>query len=627
MNPIQCLAAVATISAPAPESAPDPEQSIVVTASRLPTEAQDSVMPVTTVANVVVRPGPHLPIAADALRALPGLSVARSGPHGSQTQIRIRGAEANHTLLFVDGIRFNDPAAGNEARFELLTTDGLSRIDVVRGPQSALWGSEAIGGVIAAYSPDARGSPALEALAEYGSQRSSRLSATASTTTGDVELSATATRLESGGFDSFDGTGDRDGFTNRHARLKLIFDPGDFELGAVGHWVEGRSEFDGLDPATFRRADTEDSTRNRIGAVRSWARGESGDWSGQVEASFLASENRNLLAGSPLNRTSGQRLTIGGQISKERGDHRATVAAEHQAEDFRARDQVFFGATDQDRSRRLDAAVAEWEADWQPWLTTNIALRHDRFSAFRDATTARAAVTVKPARRISLTGTYGEGIAQPGFYDLFGFFPGSFIGNPALRPERSVEWQVGIRRTGRLRLGLSAFTARLRDEIVDVFDPASFRSTTANASGSSRRRGIEVEAELRLPPSGSIGFYYSFLDAEERQVADGLPVREVRRPRHSASLFGYRTFGPVQASARLAYVGSRRDTDFDSFPTQPVILGNYLLASASLDWRISDTLEAYVRTENALDARYQDVFAYRTAGRTVHAGVRLRLGD
>ena len=231
-----------------------------------------------------------------------------------------------------------------------------------------------------------------------------------------------------------------------------------------------------------------------------------------------------------------------------------TIAAEHQEETFRARDQAFFGATDQDRSRDLDAGVVEWLADWRPWLNTEIVVRHDRFSAFRDATTLRAGATVKPLRTISLIGSYGEGIAQPSFYDLYGFFPGSFVGNPALKPERSEEWQAGIRWTGRrLTLGLSAFTARLRDEIVDVFDPATFRSTTANATGTSRRRGIEAEAELRLPQSGRIGLYYTFLDAEERQVAGGLAVREVRRPRHSAALAGYRWFGPDQLSARIAY--------------------------------------------------------------------------
>lgn len=628
MNSFLFLAAAAAAPAPASDPAEDPDRNIVVTASREPAEAQHSVMPVTTVRQEVVRPGPYLPIAADALRAFPGLSVATSGPHGSQTQVRVRGAEANHTLLYVDGIRFNDPAAGNEARFELLTTDALSRIDIIRGPQSALWGSEAIGGVIAAYTLEAEADPWLQAIAEAGSHGSSRLSAAASTTSGDVALSATASRIESEGFDAFDGLGDRDGFTNESASLKAIVRPRDgFEFGAVGHWIEGVSEYDGLDPITFRRADTEDSTRNRLGAVRGWAQAERGTWSARLETSFLASANRNLLAGSPLNRTSGRRLTIGGQLTRESGDHRATIAAEHQAEDFRAEDQIYFGATDQDRSRDLDAGLIEWEAEWRPWLTTSLVLRHDRFSAFRDASTVRAGATVRPGRGISLTGSYGEGIAQPSFYDLFGFFPGSFVGNPALRPERSTEWQAGIRRTGRLTLGVSAFTARLHDEIVDVFDAATFRSTTANATGASRRRGIEVDAELRLPGPGRISVYYTLLDADERQVAGGLAVREVRRPRHSAALAGFGSFGPVQASARLAYIGSRRDADFDSVPPRSVRLDDYLLASASLDWRISSVLEAYVRAENAFDARYQDVFGYRTAGRTVHAGLRIRLGD
>jgi vitamin B12 transporter len=625
-------AAAAAAPAPPPAESDDSERDIVVTASREPIEAQESVMPIASVKSEEIRPGPYVPIAADALRSLGGLSVSVSGPRGSQTQVRIRGAEANHTLLFVDGIRFNDPAAGNEPRFELLTADGLARIDVIRGPQSALWGSEAIGGVIAAYTVSARSRPSLQALAEYGSLDSSRFSVTASAEPGKLSLVAIATRLESDGFDSFDGTGDRDGFGNRSLSLKAIYRPmadlNALQLGAVGHWIEGESEYDGLDPFTFRRADTEDSTRNRIGAVRAWAEAEEGGWIGKIEGSYLASSNRNLLAGAPLNRTAGERLTIFGQLSKQLGGHRVTVVAEHQSEDFRARDQIFFGATDQDRSRELAAGVVEWEAEWAPWLITDLALRHDRFSAFRDSTTFRAGATAKPIERLSIIGGYGEGIAQPSFYDLFGFFPGSFVGNPALKAERSREWQLGVRWNGRrLKLGLNGFTARLNDEIVDVFDLATFRSTTANATGTSRRRGIEADAELDLPGNGRLFIYYNWLDAEERQVAGGLAVREVRRPRHSAALSGHKWFGPIQVSARIAYVGKRRDIDFDSFPARVVILDDYLLASASIDWRISKSLEAYVRAENAFDASYQDVFGYRTAGRTVYAGVRLSLGD
>src|SRR6185503_13375004 len=110
-------------------------QTIVVTASRQPVAADEASVSVTSFDEAMVD-DLALPAVPDLLRLAPGLAVAATGPRGTQTQVRIRGAEANHTLVFVDGIRFNDPAAGNEARFELLTADSLSRLEIVRGPQS-----------------------------------------------------------------------------------------------------------------------------------------------------------------------------------------------------------------------------------------------------------------------------------------------------------------------------------------------------------------------------------------------------------------------------------------------------------------------------------------------------------
>jgi len=572
-----------------------------------------------------------LPMAADILRLMPSVSVSVSGPRGSQTQVRIRGAEANHTLLFVDGIRFNDPAAGNEARFELLASDAIDRVDLVRGPHSAFWGSEAIGGVVDVHTNGAhQHGLGLEALAEYGSLDSARASARASGIAGRFELGATAGWQASAGIDSSGPAGERDGFENRSASFKAVFRPTDgVRLGAAGHLIDAKSQYDGLDPVSFRRADTLDETGNRIAAGRLWGEVESGGWYVRLEASLLDSANRNRLGRTPLNSTFGRRMTAGAQLSRTLGGHRLTVAFDHQAERFRARDQVFFGGTDQDRSRDLLAAVGEWQAEWSKRVTTEIAVRHDRFSAFADATTVYAGATVRPGRDWRLIGGYADGIAQPTFYDLHGFFPGSFSGNPALRPERSKGWHAGLRwgEEGRLSLGLSVFGASLEDEIVDVFDPATFRSTTANAAAASRRRGIEAEGRWRLGERTNLSFNYSWLDAEERLLAGGLKLREVRRPRHSFSLMGHGEAGPITWGASLAYVGERRDIDFDAFPARPVALGDYLLASIRLAWRISPTFEAYVRAENAFDARYQDAFGYRTPGRTAYAGLRLRLRD
>ncbi|HEX8469203.1 MAG TPA: TonB-dependent receptor [Allosphingosinicella sp.] len=636
MHPILIsFAAAAATAAPSLEAPTDGEE-IVVTGERGEAAASfEYSAPITRTPALSEAAG--LPMVTDYLRLYPGTSVATSGPRGSQTQVRLRGAEANHTLLVVDGIRFNDPAAGNEARFELLGIDFADRIGLLLGPRSALWGSEAIGGVVIADTLDPYFSgESVGGRGEYGNLDSARGSTWAAVQAGDVRFAATGAWIGSDGIDSFAGGdgGDRDGFENRSASLKLVFVPGDrvgraapFEIGVVGHWIEGSSEYDGFDPVTFRRADTLDETNNRIGAVRGWAKAEAKGWTLRIDGSLLASANRNLLAGEPLNRTFGRRFTASASLERKLGGHVVTAAAEHQSERFRARDEVYFGATRQDRSRDLDAVVGAWEAEWSRKLTTELAVRHDRFSAFADATTVRAGITAEPVRRVQLVAGYGEGIAQPTFYDLYGFFPGSFEGNPALKPERSEGWNAGVRlgEWRRTTLSLGYFRARLRDEIVDVFDPASFRSTTANATGTSRRKGIEalIEVRPRVRWARRLFATYTWLDAEERQLAGDLALREVRRPRHSAGFGGQGELGALSWGATLAYVGARRDTDFESFPARPVRLGDYGLASLQLAWRFREGAELFARTENALGADYQDVFGYRTQGRSVHAGFRL----
>lgn len=600
---------------------------IVVTGSREPVAVDEAAVSATVFGREALE-ALDLPLTSDVLRLAPGVSVSTTGPRGAQTQLRIRGAEANHTLLFVDGIRFNDPAAGNEARFELLTNDALSRVELVRGPQSALWGSEALGGVVAIETANPLHVSGLGAIAEYGSQDSGRASAQFATRAGDLGLSGSAGWLQSDGIDSFGAGGERDGFENRSASLKAVFNPSPAgEIGLVGHWVEGESQFDGFDPVTFQRADTLDSTENRIFAARGWASTRLDGWALQFDGSYLDSANRNRLAGSALNSTFGERFTLGGQLSKTFGGHRVTAAAEHEGENFRARDQIFFGGTDQDRARELTAFIGQWRADWSGSFITDVAVRHDDFSAFEDATTFRAAALFRPAPTWTLHAGYGEGIAQPSFYDLFGFFPGSFVGNPALRPESSKGWEAGVRwRTARATAGVTGFSNRLEDEIVDTFDPATFISSTANVEGKSRRRGVEIDGAYRFG-AFNVAANYTFLDAGERRALGTAAVREVRRAKHSANLIVDGSVGPVAVGASLAYVGKRTDTDFDLFPAQRVTLDDYVLASLKVGYRLTRAVEAYARMENVFDADYQDVVGYNTPGRTIYAGLRLHFGD
>jgi vitamin B12 transporter len=613
---------LAAAAAAQPQSVPEEavEEAIVVTASREPVAAEEAAVSATVFGEGFID-ALRLPMTSDVLRLSPGVAVATTGSRGTQTDVRIRGAEANHSLLFVDGIRFNDPAAGSTARFELLANDALSRIEVVRGPQSALWGSDAIGGVVAIDTADAARTQSLSALAEYGSLDSVRASAQGAVRAGALSLSGSAGFLKSDGIDIFSEAGERDGFENRSASAKAVLRPAtSFEAGLVGHWVEGTSEFDGFDSATFAFADTLDATDNRIFALRGWTRAELQGWTLSASASYLDSENRNRVADAPVNDTFGERLTLGAQASGSFGSHRLTAAVEREDEDFRGRG--FSGFSDQDRSRSLTAFVGQWRAQWTEALSTDLAVRHDDFSEFADATTVRALLLFKPVAGISLHGAYSEGIARPTFYDLFGFFPGSFIGNPSLRPERSRGFEGGARwAAGPASVGITGFSNRLEDEIVDIFKP-DFTSTTANVDGKSRRRGVELDAGYRIGLV-QIGANYTFLDADERKSLGGAAVREARRPRHSANLFGTGRMGALDIGGSLAYVGKRREA---AFPAD-VTLDDYLLASVKVGYRITPALEAYARVENAFDADYQDAFGYNTPGRTFYAGIRVRLGD
>ena len=624
------LAAAAALPA-ASSAAPD----IVVSAALVPVTQADSPATVTVIDQARID-ALGAPFALDLIRLAPGIAVATSGAQGSQTQIRIRGAEANHTLVFIDGIAFNDPAAGNEARFETFAADGLGRIEVVRGPQSALWGSEALGGVIAMETPDPLGPMRATASGEYGSRDFRRAAASIVSGGEKAGVSASASWIKGDGIDILGGgRGDKDGFETKTASLKAVARPGeDGEIGIVARYIDHYNQFDGLDPVTFQRADTADASKTETGAVRAYATlglAPDAPWSVTANAQYLRSDNRNRNAGNPLNRTLGDRFRVGGQLvhrlSLGSTAHTLVAAVEREDETFRASDTQYFGATDQRRTRGRTAYIGEWRATWSPLLSTDVAVRRDDYNRFADATTVRASAILTVAEGLSLRGSYGEGIAQPTFFDLYGFFPGNFVGNPNLTPEKSRGYEAGIRfARPAYALEVTAFSNRQRDEIVSVFDNTTFLSSTANATGRSRRRGIEANVEVRPLAGLRLTANYTYLDARDQQVASGLTLREVRRPRHSGNVAADWTLGPLTIGASADYVGTRRDVDFDQFPAPVVRLHDYVLGAARIAYAITPAIEAFGRIENAFDSKYQDVVGYATQGRGVFGGLRVKIG-
>jgi vitamin B12 transporter len=399
-------------------------------------------------------------------------------------------------------------------------------------------------------------------------------------------------------------------------------------VGASGIALSGRTEFDGFDPVTFAHTDTLDSSRNRLTAGRVWASigSDSSPWRAQVAGTMLGSSNKNYLADVPQNRTRGTRRNFTAQVERRfitgSIEHRLIAAADLERETFHARDTIYGGQSDQDRSRTHEAVTVEWRGETKA-LTGDLAVRRDMFNRFTDATSIRASLLAQIGGGVSLAGSYGEGIAQPTFFDLYGFFPNNFLGNPSLRPESSRGFEASLRyRHGALEASLTGYRQRLHSEIIDVFDFATFLFSTANRHETSRRSGVEATLGWQFGEGLRLSANYAYLNATQPDESALTQVHELRRPKHSGSLAFDGAAGRFSYGGSLAFVGRHFDQR-DSFPFDRVQLGSYWLADARIAYRIAPHIELFARGSNLLGQKYQDVFGYRTEGRALYAGIRL----
>jgi vitamin B12 transporter len=224
----------------------------------------------------------------------------------------------------------------------------------------------------------------------------------------------------------------------------------------------------------------------------------------------------------------------------------------------------------------------------------------------------------------------GEGVADPTFTELFGFFPNSFVGNPNLTPERALSGDIGVEYTPRpgWRFLATYYKARLTDEIISVFNP-NFTSSVANASGKSKRQGVELEASVALSTKLSFNAQYSYTDADEQRAQGGLISRELRRPRHSAALSAtLSVLEGLRTTASISYTGKQTDTEFLSRApfSRRVGLNDYVLLNLTADYQATPKLSVFGRVDNIADQRQNDVFGFNSPGVAAYAGVRFLLG-
>ncbi len=606
-------------------------ESIVVTATRTPQplEVTGTSMSVITAQDIATQ---QIDFVSDVLAQTPSLTAVRNGGPGQNTQVLLRGAEAGQTLVLVDGVRINDPSA--TTGFALMgdvLANGLDRVEVLRGPQSTLYGSDAIGGVINLITARG-GEPALHAEAESGSFDTLRLNVAANGTYQALEFGGAANFYTTTGIsaaDSRNGNREPDGYHHFGATGNVRWNATDaISVDGRVYYTRARDSFDGFPPPTYSFADTHQWGTNELLAVY-----------GGVNAALLNGRLTNRLA---VTYTDSDRKTFD-PTSTPVQDFYGKGAATHLeyqgvfdldpanqitvgAEDTRTTlvTQSVFDAAPTRGSNRISGAYAQWQSGIVDGVTLTGGVRYDHDREFGDHTSFKLAAAWQVTDTTTLRANMGDGFKAPSLYQLF-----SPYSNPiqALKPETATGWEAGIdQKLGSWRASLTYFERRTANQI-DFFSCFGVTSPACAARAlqggyyfnvnRSRAKGVEIEITGAITETLHVSVNYSNLT--DTDLLTGLQL--ARRPHNSASaIVTWQALENLTLGAGLEYVGERFD---DAGHFTPLKDATRLKLFAA--YKLSDELELFGRIENLGDDRAEPVAGYGTPGQAFYAGIRAKL--
>jgi vitamin B12 transporter len=578
---------------------------------------------------------------ADALRGLPGVSVSRTGGAGGVTGVRIRGAEGNHTVVLIDGIEAATPENGEFDFGGLLAAD-IARIEVLRGPQSAVYGSNAIGGVVSITTRDAEvAGTSYESSAEVGTDGTvgGLLAVRRLTDRANLSLSVAARDVD--GYDISGSDGDEDGDDNVTVNARGTFVATDaLTFGGSLRYVDRTSEYDDFHFGARTSGDLvvdADMVHLRsefFGSAFAILDAFGGRMSNELRLSLSDMDDKNRTDGSDTANTTSGRTTIRylGTLALDA----ETIAAATQTvsfgierieESFENNDATLVRDPSQmdEQSRELTSVIGEYRGVFFEDLSVQANVRYDHNDDFADVTTwSVAASYILPNDTTRLHTSYGTGSQNPTLFEQFGFIPGQWVGNPDLKPESSRGWDAGVEQSflvGRGVVDVTYFQDSLTDEIGSTYDPVTEESTPYNEDGTSDRKGVEVAGNWQATDALTLGLAYTWLDATD---PDG--GQETRRPGHEIALNvdyalpNARTF--VNLEVRRVIDNVDLDYTAPSFGVERVELDDYTLVDIAAEHRLSDTVTLTGRVENLLDADYEELDGYATPGVTAFVGLR-----
>ena len=570
----------------------------------------------------------------DILANVPGLNIVQTGGPGGQTSVFMRGTNSNHTKVLIDGIDVSDPSNPNRSfDFGQLLAADIERIEVLRGPQSGLYGSDAIGGVISIITKRGQGPAKVTALVEGGTFKTFNQVAGLSGSKENFDYAfnvahfrAADTPVTPPELLPLGRAAIGNFYDNITASTKLGLDVSEnFRLNYVGRYTESELRFTGdqFDPVTFSSFPAAvQSTQNvkqfftRAEAVVTGFDGRFTNFFG-VNYTDVLSTNQTTPTSIPTQNAGRRTKADWRGVTLLMPGQTLVTGLEHEIESL--------GTTNTKADNSNSAGYAELQSEFAQrfFITSNI--RKDVNERFGGATTYRVApALLVPWTETKLKASYGTGFKAPTLNQLFVSFPDFFFNaNPNLLPEESTGYDVGFEQPlfdNRVRLGATYFHNDIKNLIVFARDPVrGFPFTTNINVGRAETSG--VEAFVTVKPVDWLWFRadYTYTDAFDATTN----LRLLRRPRHKGSFTAaWMPIEPLTLSATVLYVGEWIDGNRD-FSIPRLVAPAYSVVNVAADYKINEYAKVFARIDNLFDERYQDPTGFLRPGFAVYGGVRL----